>query len=332
LPKCVSSLINKINQLESGNPTFEWFNLSGMQNYLVVIVGPTAVGKTKVAVEIAKFLRCAVLNADSRQVFKELNIGTAKPTLEEMQGVKHYFVNDRSIQEDFSAGQFEQEALEVLDKEFIHNDFTILSGGSGLYVDALCFGMNYFPEPDLAIREMLNLQFEQEGLTPLQARLQKLDPAYAELVDLENPQRVIRALEICLSTGQLFSAFRSASTVERQFKPIFIGLELPREILYSRINNRMDSMIGAGLFAEARSVEEYKHINALQTIGYKEIYDHFDGHYDEAEAVRLLKRNSRRLAKRQMTWFKKNEGIRWFHPQQIDEIKNHLLSLHNTGS
>ena len=298
-----------------------------MPKYLIVVVGPTAVGKTRVSVELANFLHCPIINADSRQVFEELSIGTAKPTLDEMQNIKHYFVNDRSIKEEFSAGQFEKEALGVLDKEFGDNDVVILTGGSGLYVDALCFGMNDFPEPNADIRNSLNEHFEEEGIEPLQQQLKVLDPVYAKQVDIENPQRVIRALEICLSTGQPFSEFRSGKFKQRQFEVVFIGLELPRDMLYERINVRMDAMINAGLFDEARSVEQFKYHNALQTIGYKEIYDYFAGEYNKEEAIRLLKRNSRRLAKRQLTWFKKNERIKWFNPLIPEEIKEYLVSM-----
>ena len=297
-----------------------------MIKYLIVIAGPTAVGKTKASVELANYFDCAVLNADSRQVFKELNAGTAKPTLAEMQGVNHYFVNDRSIKEEYSAGQFEKEALKVLKQEFVANNYAICSGGSGLYIDALCYGLNEFPEPDMAIRRSLNDAFLNNGINPLQAQLISLDPDYAEQVDLDNPQRVIRALEICLTANRPFSGFRTGALAARDFEIIFVGLELSREELYERIDKRMDEMIEAGLFEEAQSFIKLRQHNALQTIGYKEIFDFIDGRIDKIEAIRLLKRNSRRFAKRQMTWFKKNQQIKWFAPTQIGQIIAYIES------
>ena len=297
-----------------------------MSKYLIVIVGPTAVGKTKVSVELAKFLNCTILNADSRQVFKELNIGTAKPTSAEMNGVKHYFVNDRSIKQEFSAGRFEKEALQTLKVEFAIHDFAICSGGSGLYIDALCYGLSDFPDPDPELRRSLNDRFLKDGIAPLQVQLLAMDPEYAGQVDIDNPQRVIRALEICLTANRPFSEMRTGSTAKRDFEIIFVGLELSREELYDRINDRMDEMIGAGLFEEAQAVMKLRQHNALQTIGYKEVFDYLDGIIDKPEAIRLLKRNSRRFAKRQMTWFKKNPHIKWFAPTQLDEIKSYIRS------
>jgi len=320
------ALINKINYLEYVNHTFESFNQAIVRKYLVVIVGPTAVGKTTASVELAKYFNCAILNADSRQVFRELNIGTAKPTIAEMQGVHHYFVNDRNVKEEYSAGQFEKEALKILKKEFAANNYAICAGGSGLYVDALCYGLNEFPEPDMEIRKSLNGAFLESGISPLQAQLLSLDPDYAKQVDLDNPQRVIRALEICLSADRPFSELRTGALADRDFEIIFVGLELSREELYERINGRMDEMIGAGLFEEVQSLLKLRQHNALQTIGYKEVFDFLDGRFDKMEAIRLLKRNSRRFAKRQMTWFKKNQRIKWFAPNQIDQIISYIES------
>lgn len=288
--------------------------------HLLVIVGPTAVGKTSLTVELARRLRTSVLNADSRQVFKELSIGTAKPTFEEMNGVKHYFVNDRNITEEFSAGHFEKEGLLVLEDIFEEKDVAIVSGGSGLYVDALCYGFSEIPNVSNEIRERLKERVVSEGLEKLFAELAELDPTYAREIDPENQQRIVRALEVCLGTGKPFSSFRTGSAMSRIFKLHFIGLELPRETLYQRINNRMDNMIANGLFEEARRMLPFREHNALQTVGYSEIFGYLDGHYDKQEAIRLLKRNSRRYAKRQLTWFKKNESIHWFEPTQFDEI------------
>ncbi len=300
------------------------------KKHLIVIVGPTAVGKTALTVQLAKHLGVEVLNADSRQVFKELSIGTAKPSLQELDKVPHYFINDRSILDEFSAGHFEKEGLSVLDKIYTHNDVAILSGGSGLYVDALCFGFSDFPKVDASIRAMLNTRLAEKGVEPLFKELQTLDPNYAQSINPENQQRIIRALEICIGTGKSFSSFRTGAQEQRKFQLHFIGLELLREVLYQRINARMDFMIANGLFEEAKLNEQYKDINALKTVGYSEIYGHLDGIYDKEEAIRLLKRNSRRYAKRQMTWFKKNEQVQWFEPTQLNEIINYLAPRLNT--
>lgn len=290
------------------------------EKHVLVIVGPTAVGKTQLTVKLAKELGVSVLNADSRQVFKELKIGTAKPTPIEMSGVKHYFVNDRNITQEFSAGHFEKEGLEVLAEIFENRDVAIVSGGSGLYVDALCYGFSDIPKVKNGLRENIKERVKKEGLEVLFEQLKILDPNYANEIDPDNQQRIVRALEVCIGTGKPFSAFRTGSAQKRDFKIHFIGLELPRELLYERINSRMDMMVENGLFEEAQRMLPYRQHNALQTVGYTEIFGYLDGHYDKQEAIRLLKRNSRRYAKRQLTWFKKNESVHWFEPTQIDQI------------
>ena len=292
--------------------------------HLVVIVGPTAVGKTALTVELALKLNAKVLNADSRQVFKELSIGTAKPSLNELKGVPHYFVNDRSISDEFSAGHFEREGLAILDDIFKKEDLVILSGGSGLYIDALCHGFSNIPVVKPQYRAELKKRIEKQGVKNLYDELLRLDPIYAKSIDPENQQRIIRALEVCIGTGKPFSSFRTGGGQARNFKLLFIGLELPREVLYDRINKRMDSMIAKGLFEEVKNNDKFKHQNALQTVGYSEIFGYLEGNYDEEEAIRLLKRNSRRYAKRQLTWFKKNELVQWFEPTQVDQILKHL--------
>ena len=290
------------------------------EKHVLVIVGPTAVGKTQLTVQLAKELGVSVLNADSRQVFKELKIGTAKPTPIEMSGVKHYFVNDRNITQEFSVGHFEKEGLEVLAEIFENRDVAIVSGGSGLYVDALCYGFSDIPKVKNELRENLKERVKKEGLEVLFEQLKILDPNYANEIDPDNQQRIVRALEVCIGTGKPFSAFRTGSAQKRNFKIHFIGLELPREQLYERINSRLDTMVENGLFEEAQRMLPYRQHNALQTVGYTEIFGYLDGHYDKQEAIRLLKRNSRRYAKRQLTWFKKNESVHWFEPTQIDQI------------
>ena len=285
---------------------------------LIVIVGPTAVGKTAISVELAKKLSCAVISADSRQLFKEMKIGTAKPTTEEMDGVKHYFINDRSIEEEFSAGRFEHE-------EFASKNVCMVVGGSGLYVEALCLGLNDFPEVKPAVREALNKRLLAEGVEKLYQHLTEVDPEYAKEIESKNSQRIIRALEIYNSSGKAYSSFRLGMNSRRNFNIQYIGLELPREELYQRINSRMDLMIEQGLFDEALGLLAYRHKNALQTVGYNEVFMYRDGQIDEKEAIRLLKRNSRRYAKRQLTWFKRNQEIKWFDPLEIENIFKYLL-------
>ncbi len=289
-----------------------------------MIVGPTAVGKTRVSVELAKRFACAVINADSRQLFKEMAIGTAKPTEAEMQGVKHYFVDDRSVAVEFSAGKFEQEALQVLAEEFKEKDVCLMSGGSGLYIDAVCLGLNDFPAVAPAVRQELNRALQEKGVAALYRELRQADPDYAGQVSPNNAQRIIRALEIYRASGQTYSSLRTGMAAKRNFNIHYIGLEIPRADLYARINERMDEMIAKGLFAEAERLLPYRQQNALQTVGYNEVFMYFDGRVDKQEAIRLLKRNSRRYAKRQLTWFKKNPETVWFHPQAVEQIYQHL--------
>lgn len=285
---------------------------------LIVLVGPTAVGKTGLSIELAKALGCEIISCDSRQFYKELSIGTAKPTAEEMNGIPHHFIDSHSIHDPYDVGQFEKDVLQLLvdnpDKNFI------MVGGSGLFVNAVVYGLDEFPEVNPETRERLIAQHENEGLAPLLEQLKKLDPDYYEQVDKANPQRIIRALEVCLDSGQPYSHFRKKTSKERPFDPILIGLEMEREELYQRIDLRMDLMLEQGLEEEAKSVQAFKHLNALQTVGYSEIYDFLEEKYDREEMIRLLKRNSRRYAKRQMTWFRRNEQIRWFDPREKTEI------------
>ncbi|MEJ8755978.1 tRNA (adenosine(37)-N6)-dimethylallyltransferase MiaA [Pontibacter sp. H259] len=290
-------------------------------NYLIVVVGPTAVGKTDLCVKLATYFNSEVISADSRQFYREMTIGTAKPTIAEQQGIPHHFVDSHAITEEYNAGAFEQDALQLLATLFESRDVVIVTGGSGLYVRALCEGMDEMPETDPAIRIALTHTFETEGLEALLNQLQQLDPDYYNQVDKANPQRVMRALEVCLSSGQPYSAFRKSERAVRPFNIIKIGLTRDRQELYNRIDKRMDLMLQQGLLEEAKALYPYRTHNALQTVGYKEIFDYLEGKYDWDEAVRLLKRNSRRYAKRQLTWFTKHpEEYTWFHPQQWPEI------------
>ncbi len=271
-------------------------------------------------VQLARHYNTMILSADSRQFYREMNIGTAKPTVAEQEGVMHHFINSHSIQETYNAGAYEQDVLALLQQLFEVHDTVILTGGSGLYVRAVCEGMDAMPEADTALREQLTKQWQEQGLAPLLTQLQQLDPAYYVRVDQANPQRVIRALEVCLSSGQPYSAFRKNVKQERPFRLVRLALTRDRGELYQRIDERMDMMLAQGLLEEAKALYPYRQHNALQTVGYKELFDYLDGKYDWAEAVRLLKRNSRRYAKRQLTWFQQEAAYTWFHPGQWQEI------------
>ncbi len=292
---------------------------------LVVIVGPTAVGKTSIGIEVAKHLNAEIVSADSRQFYRETEIGTAKPSPEELKAVKHHFIDTLSIKEDYNAGAYERDCLVLLEKLFNESDFVVMVGGSGLYVKAVAAGIDDMPAVDMKIRDQLNLEHENLGLSILLEELEKSDPEYYEEVDKQNHIRIIRALEIIRTTGQPFSSFRNRpNKTVRPFDIIQVGLELPREVLYDRIDRRMDLMIDQGLFDEAEKLFQFRHLNALQTVGYSEIFDFMEGKYDREEAIRLLKRNSRRYAKRQFTWFKKDEKTRWFSPGQFNDILDYI--------
>jgi tRNA dimethylallyltransferase len=294
--------------------------------YLISVVGATAVGKTDLAIRLAKHFGTVVISADSRQFFQELSIGTAKPSPAEMQEVPHFLINNLSITENYDIGDFEKDATKILSEIYQEKNIAILVGGSGLYCKILWEGMDEMPDADLVLRKQIQEDYRAKGLAFLQEQVQKLDPIYYAQVDIRNPQRLMRALEVCLSTGKPFSDFRKGKKTERQFQNIKIGLERPREELYERINQRMDRMLEAGLLEEAKQVYAYKQHNALQTVGYREIFDYLEGKYDWAETVRLLKQNTRHYAKRQMTWFKKDSEITWFHPSDYSQILDYIQS------
>lgn len=282
--------------------------------FLIVIAGPTAVGKTAMAVEVAKAFDTAVISADSRQFFREMHIGTARPSQEEMLGVPHYFIASHSISEDFNVGRFEAEAIQLLDQLFKEKDVVVMAGGTGLYIDAVCNGMDEVPQADEKTRQMLIGIYEEKGLEALHKILKEKDPVYYGQVDLQNPHRVMRAIEVCLITGRTYSSLRKGKKKQRNFNVIKIGLNMEREALYERINARVDDMMSHGLLAEAKELYEHRHRNALQTVGYKEIFDYLEGKTDLETAVDLIKRNTRRFAKRQLTWFRRDESITWFNP------------------
>jgi tRNA dimethylallyltransferase len=305
--------------------------LKTREKKLIVIAGPTAVGKTAVAVYLAKIFKTVIISADSRQFFRELNIGTAKPSLAELSEVKHYFINNLSITEEYDAARFAKDALAMIESFFQTNDFVIACGGSGLYIKALCEGFDDIPQVPEHIREELTREFQVQGLDWLQQKVSELDPGLLTTIDRQNPHRLIRALEVKIGTGASISSFRTDRKMQHDFQIIKIGLELSREELYRRIDQRMDEMIARGLFQEAEGLRDFADHQALQTVGYKEIFDFLDGHYNREEAERLLKRNSRRYAKRQLTWFKRDKDMKWFEPAQRDEILAYILNSGQTS-
>lgn len=287
---------------------------------LIAVVGPTAVGKTRLAVQLAQYFATEIISADSRQVYRELNIGTAKPTPEEMGGIVHHFISSHSISDEYNAGQFGRDASDLLGTLFARHPYVVLCGGSGLYVKALCEGLDDMPEVPPGLREKIMAEYEEKGLSWLQERVGELDPDYFAEVDQQNPHRLVRALELNLASGGPMEQLRRKNQKPLPYKIIKIGLELDRDELNRRIDQRMDDMIAKGLLEEARGLFPMRHINALQTVGYQEIFGFMEHRYDWDEAVRLLKRNSRRYAKRQMTWFRRDPAIQWFGPDQFQEM------------
>ena len=292
---------------------------------LITVIGPTAIGKTALAIGLAKHFKTEIISADSRQFFKEMHIGTAVPTAVELNTVPHHFIQNLSINNDYSVGDFEREALKKLHELFEKYAVVVMVGGSGLYVDAVCNGLDDFPEVDPAIRKNLKARLEETGILELQNELKKLDFVTYNQIDLENPQRLIRALEICLVSGKPYSSFLSENKSPREFNSIKIGLTAPREIVYDRINQRVDQMIENGLVDEARKLFPYKNLNALQTVGYKELFSYFEGEINLEFAIEKIKKNTRRFAKRQFTWFKKDQEILWFdYLTDLDKIINQI--------
>lgn len=291
-----------------------------MTKKLIVIAGPTAVGKTSVAIHLAKEFRTAIVSADSRQIYREMNVGTAKPTAAERAAVPHYFIDTHSVADTYDAASYATDALGVIADLFTRHHEVILCGGSGLYIKGVCDGFDEMPDIPEGIRNDLIRSYREHGLQWLQERMRDLDPDAMDSIDVKNPHRLIRALEVKLASGESIMSFRKNKKHDRNFYSVKIGLELPRDELYKRIDTRMDDMIGDGLFEEARTLYPLRHYNALQTVGYQEIFDFIDNRYDRDECIRLLKRNSRRYAKRQLTWFKKDPGFRWFSPLQVGAI------------
>ncbi len=282
-----------------------------MDKTLKVVIGPTGIGKTDFAIRLAEEHGCPILNADSRQLYRDIPIGTAAPTAEEQARVKHYFVGTLGLEDYYSAAQYEHDALQLMQELFKDHDTLVMSGGSMMYVDAVCNGIDDIPTVDDETRSLLKHRYETEGLEPLVAELRLLDPEYYDICDKRNPKRVVHALEICYMTGRTFTSFRVRREVQRPFRIEKIGLQRPREVLFDRINRRVDLMVEQGLLDEARRVLPFRHCNSLNTVGYKELFQYFDGTWDLDFALEKIRRNSRVYAKKQMTWFKKDSKVTW---------------------
>ena len=305
-----------------------------MPKTLIIITGPTGIGKTAAGIALARHLQTEIISADSRQIFKELTIGTAVPTKQELEAVKHHFIQSHSIHENYNASKFETEVMTLLSKLFQQFNEVVMVGGSMLYIDAICKGIDSMPDADQEIRESLKKQLQNEGIESLRLQLKKLDPEYYSNVDLKNPARIVHALEICLMTGKPYSSFRSNPKKERPFRIIKIGLNCDRDELHRRINQRVDQMVEAGLEKEARKVYPLRHLNALNTVGYREWFAYFDGEISREKAIELIKRNSRRYARKQLTWFRRDSEMHWFEPQQTSDIlefvNNKISSYENS--
>jgi tRNA dimethylallyltransferase len=295
---------------------------------LVVVTGPTAVGKTSLCLKIAQYYSIPIINADSRQIYKEMKIGTASPTVQEQETVKHYFVNQLELDKYYNASMFEQDVIRLLDEQlFADSNIALMSGGSMMYIDAVCNGIDDIPTVDEETRAYLMRKYEQEGLDRLCEELRILDPEHYAEVDRKNARRVIHALEICYMTGRTYTSYRTKSRKERSFNLLKIGLNRPREELYERINLRVDNMIKKGLVDEARQLYGKRTYNALNTVGYKELFEYIDGNYSLEEAIERIKGNTRRYARKQLTWYKRDKDIRWFNPENEKEILNYISNI-----
>lgn len=295
-----------------------------MKNTLIVLIGPTGVGKTELSLSIAEHFHTSILSSDSRQLYADLKIGTAAPTPDQLARVPHHFVGTLKLTDYYSAAQYEADVMKKLEELFSLNEVVVLTGGSMMYVDAICKGIDDIPTVDKETRELMLQKYEEEGLEHLCAELKLLDPEYYQIVDLKNPKRVIHALEICYMTGKSYTSFRTQSTKKRPFRIIKIGLTREREELYERINCRVDEMLNAGLLEEVQAVYPYKELNSLNTVGYKELFKYLDGEWTLEFAIEKIKQNSRIYSRKQMTWFKRDNEIHWFHPEQKEGIMNYI--------
>ncbi len=290
------------------------------QKLLVIVLGPTASGKTDVAIRLAKYFNTEIISADSRQFYREIPIGTAAPTVRQLTMLPHHFVGNLSLKDDYNVSQFEQDVLALLKEKFRKQELMIMTGGSGLYIDAVCKGIDYLPDPDPALRKTLQEIWQQQGIGALQQQLQQLDPVYYGQVDRQNHKRLMRAIEVCLQTGQKYSELRLNKPQKRDFRILKIGLNLPREQLFARINRRTEIMLSNGWLEEARNVLPFRYKNALNTLGYKELFTYLDGKSTLEEAIEKIKISTRRYAKRQLTWFRKDKEIHWFSPEDAEVI------------
>ena len=292
---------------------------------LIVILGPTGIGKTDLSIDIAKEFETEIISSDSRQIYKELKIGTAVPTDEQLKKVKHHFIGNKSIYDYYNASMFEFEVLEVLNELFSNLDYVVMTGGSGMYINAVCDGIDDLPTIDQKLREDLIKQHKEEGIENLRLQLKMLDPKSYSKIDLKNPKRILKALEVSIQTGRPYSSFLSESKKKRNFNIIKIGLQRDRDELYERINLRVDQMVEDGLIDEAKRFYKDRHLNSLNTVGYKELFEFFDGKITQKKAIELIKRNSRHYAKRQISWFSRDKEIVWFHPEKKEKIIEFLL-------
>ncbi len=295
--------------------------------FLIILLGPTGIGKTSLGIEIAKEFGSEIISSDSRQLFKELKIGTAVPEKHELEAVKHYFIGTQSIFDYYNASMFEEEVIELTEKLHAKNDYITMVGGSMMYIDAVVKGIDFLPTIDTQLRQDLLEKFEKLGLEYIRKELKLIDPEYYKTVDLKNGKRILKGLEVTLQTGKPYSSFLKKERKKRNFIPIQIGLEMEREKLYERINLRVDKMFEAGLLDEAKRFYEHKNLNSLNTVGYKEIFAHFDGEYPLEKAIELIKRNSRHYAKRQLSWFKRDKTIKWFNPNDKNEIVDYIRNF-----
>lgn len=293
--------------------------------FLISIVGSTAIGKTSLSIKLAQHFNTEIISSDSRQFYKEMRIGTAVPTQKELNDVPHHFIQNISIHTDYNVGQFEKDVLNKLNELYENQDVIVMVGGSGLYLDAVLKGLDYFPSVNPEIRVKLNQQLKKYGLSSLQEQLKELDMESFNSIEIENPHRIIRALEICIGTGKPYSFYKNKPKIKRNFTAIKIGLDAPREIIYDRINQRVDIMIDEGLLDEAKNLYQYRNLNALQTVGYKELFNYFDGDISLNAAIEEIKKNTRRYAKRQNTWFKKDKEIQWFgYKDSINQVLKYI--------
>ncbi len=294
---------------------------------LIIVTGPTGIGKTDLSIGIAQTLGTEIISCDSRQIYRELTIGAASPSAEQLSAIRHHFVGQLSVTDYYSAGQFEIDALKLINKLFLKFNKILMVGGSGMYIDAIVRGIDDLPTIAPDLREWLTSRFLSEGIAPLRDELSWLDPEYYASSDIDNPKRILKALEVIAATGKSYSSLRTGQPKQRPFQIEMIGLNMNRDELYRRIDARVDAMVAAGLVDEARSLYQYRHLNALNTVGYKELFDHFDGLCSLDEAITLIKRNSRRYAKRQLTWFNRYPQMRWFDRNNEQQIYDHIKSL-----